>query len=79
MVKIEHGNHHIICWSGVINDTKLRLDTNKDGKQIPTLYFHSAMTFNTNWENIYCCSTMDNYQVCFFVIVIQFLFSTNNK
>lgn len=64
VVKInDHNNYHLIFWSGQINNTQLRLDSFRNSEQVPSVELHSALTFDTEWEHIFCCSTQNNYQV----------------
>lgn len=52
-------NHHIISWSGQINDTRLRLDTHHNNEHAAPLLFHSALAFEDD-HTVYCCSTSRN-------------------
>lgn len=56
-------NHHIISWSGQINETRLRLDTHVEGNLAEVLHLHSAIAFE-NDRCVYGCPTPDDYRVC---------------
>lgn len=57
------GAHHLISWSGQINDTRLRLDTWQDDQhQAPVQLLHSAIAFDGHSTLFSCCLT-DDYQV----------------
>lgn len=55
--------YHILYWSGLINDTRLRLDTKKEEIIVKPILFHSAMIPTKDYDTIYCCNNMDNYEV----------------
>ena len=52
----------IFC-SGSINETRLRMHTAKDGINTDPLQFHSACIQNKQRNVIYCCKTVENFQV----------------
>lgn len=60
---IDHNNYHLIFWSGQINKTQLRLDSCRNSERVLSVDLHSALTFDNEWEHIFCCSTPNNYQV----------------
>lgn len=70
MVKIiDVDNYYIIYWSGIINDTRLRLETYKNRQRLDSVEFHSVMSFDTNMETFYCCNNPNDYQVSRYEII----------
>lgn len=56
-------NYHLTFWSGKINNTKLRLDSFRQGQHLNTIDLHSTMTFGSDWNMMYCCCNEETYQV----------------
>lgn len=56
-------SHHIISWSGQINDTRLRLDTHHNGVHAAVQLFHSALAYEDDHIAYCCCTAADDYQV----------------
>lgn len=55
--------YHIVYWSGQINDDRLRIDSFSNDIEAEPLHFHTAMTANKEWNQIFCCTSDGNYSV----------------
>lgn len=48
-------NYHMTAWSGVLEDTRLRLHAFKNNTAVEPIEFHSAMFMTVNRNIFYCC------------------------
>lgn len=46
-----------------MDDTRMMMQTNKDNNNCPTFYFHSAMAINKDETKLYCCPTINSYNI----------------